>query len=113
MATEIDDTLASARPAGRKMPTLVIADQHEIAGAGIEALLQAGGYNVIARCSHEDELLRFVEAYRPDIILLAENIVRQEAAETVLRLRARNCSVAIIFLLEERERHHGRGSAGS
>ena len=102
MATEIDDTLASARPAGRKMPTLVIADQHEIAGAGLEALLQAGAYNIIGRWSHEDELLRFVEAYRPDIILLAENMVRQEAAETILRLRARNCSVAIIFLLEER-----------
>jgi two-component system, NarL family, nitrate/nitrite response regulator NarL len=47
--------------------------------------------------------LRSAEAYRPDIILLAENIVGQEAAATVLRLRARNCSVAIIFLLEERD----------
>ena len=102
MVTEIDGTLELARPAGRKMPTLVIANQHEIAGAGIEALLQAGGHNVIARCSHEDELLRFVEAHRPDIILLAENIVGQEAAKAILRLRARNCWVAIIFLLEER-----------
>ena len=72
MAAEIDATLELARPAGRKMPTLVVADQQEIAGAGIEALLQAGGHNVIARCSHEDELLRFVEAHRPDIILLAK-----------------------------------------
>jgi two-component system, NarL family, nitrate/nitrite response regulator NarL len=103
MATEIDDMLASARPAGRKMPTLVIADRNEITGAGIEAILQAGGHSVIARCSHEDELLRSVAAYRPDMIVLAENIVRQEAAETVLRLRAANCSVTIIFLLEERD----------
>ena len=95
--------LASLRPAGRKMPALVIANRHEIAGAGIEALLQAGGHNVIARCSHEDELLRFVEAHRPDIILLAENIVGQEAAKTVLRLRARNCLMAIILLLEGRD----------
>jgi two-component system nitrate/nitrite response regulator NarL len=99
MDTEIDGT----RPAGRKMPALVIANRHEIAGAGIEALLQVGGYSVIARCSHEDELLRFVEAYRPDIIVLAENIVGQEAAKAVLRLRARTCSVAIIFLLDEHE----------
>lgn len=48
--TEIDDMLASARPAGRKMPTLVIADRHEIAGAGLERL------NIIGRWSHEDEL---------------------------------------------------------
>ena len=100
MATEIDDMLASARPAGRKMPTLVIADRNEITGAGIEAILQAGGYKVIARCLHEDDLLRAVEAYRPDVIVLAENIVRQEAAETVLRLRGRNCLMAIILLLE-------------
>ena len=100
MATEIDGTLASPRPVGRKMPTLVIADRHEITGAGIEALLQAGGYRVIARCLHEDDLLRSVEAYRPDVIVLAENIVRQEAAKTVLRLRGRNCLMAIILLLE-------------
>ena len=84
------------------MPALVVADQQEIEGAGIEALLQAGGLNVITRCSHEDELLRFVEAHRPDIILLAENIVGQEAAKTLLRLRGRNCSVVIIFVLKER-----------
>ena len=103
MATEIDGTLASDRPVGRKMPTLVTADRHEITGAGIEALLQAGGYRVIARCSHEDDLLRSVEAYRPDMIVLAENIVRRETAETVLRLRGRNCLMAIILLLEARD----------
>ena len=102
MAAEIDATLELARPAGRKMPALFVADQQEIAGAGIEAVLQAGDHNVIARCSHEDQLLRFVEAHRPDIILLADNIVGREAAKAVLRLRARSCSVAIIFLLEER-----------
>ena len=47
------------------MPTLVIADRHEIEGAGLEAILQAGGYKVIARCLHEDDLLRAAEAYRP------------------------------------------------
>ena len=34
------------------------------------------------------------------MIVLAENIVRQEAAKTVLRLRGRNCLMAIILLLE-------------
>jgi two-component system, NarL family, nitrate/nitrite response regulator NarL len=100
MATEIDGTLKSARPAGCKILTL-IADRNEIA-AGIEVLLQAAGHRVIARCSHEDGLLRSVEAYRPDMIVLADNIVGQGAAKTVLRLRARDFSVAIIFVLEER-----------
>src|SRR5262245_5877617 len=85
------------------MLTQVIAQQHEIACAGIEALLQTRGHSVVARCAHEDTLLRSVEVYRPDMIILAENIVRQEAQKTVLRLRARHCSVMIIFLLEERD----------
>jgi DNA-binding NarL/FixJ family response regulator len=102
MATEIDGAFASPRPGGREISTLVIANRHEIVGAGIEALLQASGHSVVACCSREDDLLRSAEAYRPDIIMLAENIVRQEAAKTVLQLRARNCSLAIIFLLEER-----------
>jgi two-component system, NarL family, nitrate/nitrite response regulator NarL len=81
----------------------LIANGHEITRAGIEALLQASGHNVVACCSREDDLLRSAEAYRPDIIILAENIVHQEAAKTVLRVRACNCSVAIIFLLEDRD----------
>ena len=84
------------------MHTLMIANRHEIAGAGMEALLQAGGHSVVARYSRECDLLHGWEAYRPDIIMLAEN-VSQDAAKTVLQLRARNCSAAIVFLLEERD----------
>src|SRR5262245_51515002 len=81
MATEVAGMLASPEPAARdKMLTLLIARQHEIARAGVEALLQARGHRVIGRCVHEDDLLRFVEAYRSDKIILAENIVRREAA---------------------------------
>ena len=64
MATEIDGTPAWPRPAGRKMPALIIANRHEIAGAGIEALLEAGGNTVVARGSDEHDLLRCAKAYR-------------------------------------------------
>jgi len=101
MATEIHGAFASP-PERTKISTLVIANRHEIAGVGIEALLQASGHRVVACCSGEDDLLRSAEANRPDIIILAENIVRQDAAKTVLRLRACNCSVRIIFLLDDR-----------
>jgi len=101
MVTKIDR--AGPRPARGKTATLVIATRHEIVGAGMEALLQAAGHSVVARCSCQVDVLRTSEAYRPDIIILAENIVGQEAAKTVLRLRARNCSVAVIFLLEKRD----------
>jgi two-component system, NarL family, nitrate/nitrite response regulator NarL len=98
MTAEMDGTVG---PGGRKISTLVIANRHEIASAGIGALLQARGHSIVAHCSREDDLLRSVEAYHPDIIMLAENIVRQEAAKAVLRLRAFNGSIAIIFLLED------------
>jgi two-component system, NarL family, nitrate/nitrite response regulator NarL len=105
MATEIDPTFISShgcppRAATSAIATLAIATRHELAGIGIQTLLQTAGHSVVARCSREDELLRSLEAYRPDIIILAENIVRQEGTETALRLRA--CSVRIIFMLEQR-----------
>jgi two-component system nitrate/nitrite response regulator NarL len=107
MTTEIDRTFhltrSSAWPASGGMTTMVIATRHEIVGAGIEALLQAAGHIVVARCSREDHLLRSLEAYRPDILILGQNIVRQEGRETVLRLRASNCSMRIILLLDERD----------
>jgi two-component system, NarL family, nitrate/nitrite response regulator NarL len=99
MAAEIDRTLTLPMPAAGEMSTVAIANRNEIARAGIEALLQAAGHSVVARCSCEDDLLRSLEAYRPDIIILAENIVKSR--ETDLQLRVRNCSVRIIFLLEE------------
>ena len=97
-----DCTLAAPMPTTGAMANVMIATRHEIAGTGVEALLQASGYNVVARSSREDDLLHCLEAYRPDIIILSESIVGQEATRTVLQLRARNYSVAIIFLLEER-----------
>jgi two-component system, NarL family, nitrate/nitrite response regulator NarL len=100
MAAETNGTVG---PEGRKISTLLIANRHEIASAGIGALLQARGHSVVARCSREDDLLHSAETYRPDIIVLAENIVRQETAKMVLQLRACHGSVAIIFLLEDRD----------
>ncbi|MGY4400786.1 LuxR C-terminal-related transcriptional regulator [Bradyrhizobium sp. USDA 3315] len=80
--------------------TLVIATHHEITAAGIETVLHAAGYRVAARCSSEDDLVRSLGALRPNIIMLAENMVGREPTRMVSRLRACNRSVALIFLLE-------------
>jgi DNA-binding NarL/FixJ family response regulator len=84
---------------------LVIATRHEITAAGIETVLHAAGHCVAARCSCEADLVRSLDAYRPEIIILAESIVGREATRTVsrLRTRSRNRSVSVIFLLETRE----------
>jgi two-component system, NarL family, nitrate/nitrite response regulator NarL len=112
LVNEVSSHVCRPRAARSAMATLAIATRHEIAGAGIQALLQTAGHSVVARCSREDDLLRSLEAYRPDIIILAQNIVRQEGTETILRLRARNCSVRIIFMLKERDASTLKGLLG-
>src|SRR5262249_35645518 len=103
MAVEIEGSVTPFRVAADNIPTVVIANRNEIDRAGIELLLHAGGYRVVARCSHEHDLLRFVETFNPNVILVADNIADRSSAETVRRLRAGNRSAAIILLLEERQ----------
>lgn len=99
---EADAKLGPIRSANAQA-ILVIATRHEITAAGIETVLRAAGHCVAARCSCEADLVRSIDGYRPDIIVLAESIVGREAARAVSRLRALDHSVSIIFLLEARE----------
>ncbi|SDF87998.1 DNA-binding response regulator, NarL/FixJ family, contains REC and HTH domains [Bradyrhizobium brasilense] len=79
---------------------LVIATRNEITAAGMKALLHAAGYRVAAHCTCEDDLLRSLDTYRPDIIMLAETVVGRDAVRVVSRVRDCNFSLAIIFLVE-------------
>jgi two-component system, NarL family, nitrate/nitrite response regulator NarL len=97
------DVPPAATGSAEAQATLVIATHHEITAAGMATVLHAAGHRVAARCSSEDDLLRSVDAYRPDIIMLAENMVGREATRAVSRLRASNCAVSIILLLEEHD----------
>jgi DNA-binding NarL/FixJ family response regulator len=80
---------------------LVIVTQHEFTAAGIEALLQAGGHHVLARCTSSDDLLLSLMSNRPDALLL--NLVRREAAGLISQLRVDHRSMSIILLLDERD----------
>src|SRR5262249_53518925 len=103
MTTGIDGMVALPRPSASKTCTVAIANRNEIAAAGIQALLQAAGHSIVARCSHENDVLRVVASHHPDIVMLAENIACREAPQAVLRLRASNCSMAIIYLFEQHD----------
>ena len=80
---------------------LVIVTQHEFTAAGIEALLLAGGHNVLARCTCSDDLLLSLMSNRPDILLLS--LVGREAARLISQLRADHRSMSIILMLDERD----------
>ncbi len=80
---------------------LVVVTRHELIGAGIESLLQAGGHRVLARLTHGDDLLRCVASNRPHALLL--NMVTREAVRLISQLRANCRSIAIILMLEEHD----------
>jgi two-component system nitrate/nitrite response regulator NarL len=90
------DTQAAAGPA-----KLVIVTRHELIAAGIEVLLRAGGHRVLARVKRGDDLLRCLELYRPDTLLL--NMIRHEAVRLISQLRPNHRSISIILMLEERD----------
>jgi two-component system, NarL family, nitrate/nitrite response regulator NarL len=95
---ETNGTHLSPGLANGKVATLLVATCHEIAGAGIEVLLRASGHSIVARCSHEGDLLRCSEVYHPDIVILDESVAGEDPAKTISLLRAR--VRAIIFLIE-------------
>jgi DNA-binding NarL/FixJ family response regulator len=97
------DVTPAAIASAEAQATLVIATHHEITAAGMATVLHAAGHRVAACCSSEDDLLRTLDAHRPDIIMLAENMLGREPTRTVSRLRASNCPVAMIFLAEEHD----------
>src|SRR6266487_2752306 len=71
---EADAELAASKSA-KAGARLVIGTRHEITAAGIETVLHTAGHTVAARSSCEADLVRALDAYRPDIIILAESIV--------------------------------------
>src|SRR5262245_22881952 len=103
MTMETDGAVTFPRAAAFKTAAVMIANRNEIGAAGIQALLQARGHSVIARCSNVDDLLPVVAFRHPDIVMLAENIARREVSKAVLRLRASNGSLAIVYLLEQND----------
>jgi two-component system nitrate/nitrite response regulator NarL len=104
LGVEIDpDVTPAATGSAEAQAILVLATHHEITAAGMASVLHAAGHRVASRCSSEDDLLRSLDAHHPDIIMLAENMVGREPTRTVSRLRASNCSVAMILLLEQHD----------
>ena len=58
------------------MRAVVVGDSQEIFGAGIQALLQAGSYTVVARCSHTDSLVTAVRTYGPSLVVIGESLLQ-------------------------------------
>ncbi|WP_370158807.1 response regulator [Limimaricola soesokkakensis] len=56
------------------MKRALIADDHPVVLAGVEALLTQGSYAVVARCASGEDVLRAVIAEDPDLLVLDLNM---------------------------------------
>ena len=98
----IGSTVALANShAHRAGARLVVVTRHEVIAAELEALLQTGGHRILARLTHGEDVLGFVQSNRPHALLLY--LAMRDAATLISQLRANYCSIAIIFMLEEQD----------
>lgn len=54
----------------RRVPTVLIVDDHNPFRAAARALLEADGFDVVGEAADADEAIHAIDALRPDIVLL-------------------------------------------
>jgi DNA-binding NarL/FixJ family response regulator len=85
---------------------VVIADDNLLVRAGIAALLRDAGIEVAAEASDADELLRAVDAHRPDVAIVDVRMPptqTDEGLRAAHEIRARQPLTAIVILSEHVE----------
>jgi DNA-binding NarL/FixJ family response regulator len=86
------------------MAILLLADSQQLVKTGLALLLQGADYTVAAQCSDADELLRSIDAHRPDIVMLGQNILGKDPRALLRRLKERG-SCRCILLLDDSSEH--------
>jgi DNA-binding NarL/FixJ family response regulator len=85
---------------------VVIADDNLLVRAGIAALLADAGLEVVAQASEPDELLRAVDAHRPDVAIVDVRMPptqTDEGLQAARTIRERHPGTAIVVLSEHVE----------
>jgi DNA-binding NarL/FixJ family response regulator len=77
---------------------VLIADDHPVFLAGLEALLSGTpGIDVVGRAASGDEVLRYVVTHRPDVVVLDLNMPGPGGIATIREIAARS-SVRVLVL---------------
>ena len=85
---------------------VVIADDNLLVRAGVAALLQDAGIDVVAQCDDADALLGAVDAHRPDLAVVDIRMPptqTDEGLRAAHEIRARRPGTAIVILSEHVE----------
>ena len=91
---------------GRVPMRVVVADDNLLIRDGLASLLQDSGIEVVARAGDLDELLRAVDAHRPDLAIVDVRMPpthTDEGLRAAQEIRARHPEVAIVILSEHVE----------
>lgn len=86
--------------------SIVIADDHPITLAGLDALLaREPDFVVLARCADAHEAVRAVSAYRPDVLVLDQDMPSMDGVAIVKHLRRERRETRVVLLAAE-DHHH-------
>ena len=87
------------------MQRILLADDHHIVRQGFRALLERGGFEVIAEAEDGDEAVRLSETHRPDVAVLDLRMPRLSGMDCARQILSRDAKAAIIFLTVHSEEH--------
>jgi DNA-binding NarL/FixJ family response regulator len=89
----------SSRKTNGSRISIVIADDHPITLAGLDALLaREADLRVLARCANAHEAVRAVSAYQPDILVLDQDLAVMDGMAIVKHLRRERRATRVVLL---------------
>jgi DNA-binding NarL/FixJ family response regulator len=87
------------------MQRILLADDHHIVRQGFRALLERGGFEVIAEAEDGVEAVQLAETHRPDVAVLDLGMPRLGGMDCARQILARDAHSAIVFLTVHSEEH--------
>jgi DNA-binding NarL/FixJ family response regulator len=80
---------------------LVLADDHPLLLKGLNDLLRAEGFEILAQCRDGEEALAAVRAHRPDLLILDLHMPRKDGLAVLREMRAEHSPTRVILLVAE------------
>lgn len=84
---------------------LLIADDHPIVLDGLQAILDEGGFTVLARCRDGEEVVAALHEHDPDVLILDIHMPRLSGLEVVRQMRAEGRQAKVVMLTSSMDDH--------
>src|SRR5205085_1409291 len=77
---------------------LLIADDHPVVLAGLEALLSSANHNIVAQCVNGEQVLQAISATSPEIIVLDVQMPKLTGLDILRHVKARQIPIRVVLL---------------